>query len=325
MDRGYDKYKRGDQLSSQVRHSQPLPLAASVELSKTSLVKLCWCAISPKINHQPSSWYCRPQQPLNQQPEGLDLNATAHDAAASNEANIGLAGKHVAPTPTPEGERRRSTSAFDRLAPGEDNPRPFGEIGSSESQITQELRHQMQLMEQIVKELQRENTELKHGAQKSRSRSTLRRHHCSRSRSPPRRRPKTPPRQCRRGSSTSEVESSSNDSYERELRTFRRYKRTRKEPWDNTPPIVGHTPLSGRILRVQSPKGFIKPTDMKYDGSTDPHIHLNDFEHRMICDGAVDEVKCPAFPTTLTWLAGQWFSSPQQAPFRATQRFGNYS
>ncbi|MED6201023.1 hypothetical protein PIB30_090972 [Stylosanthes scabra] len=34
---------------------------------------------------------------------------------------------------------------------------------------------------------------------------------------------------------------------------------------------------------------FIKPTDMIYDGSADPHIHLNDFEHRMICDGTVDE------------------------------------
>ncbi|MED6160381.1 hypothetical protein PIB30_051006 [Stylosanthes scabra] len=39
---------------------------------------------------------------------------------------------------------------------------------------------------------------------------------------------------------------------------------------------------------------------MKYDGSSDPHIHLNDFEHRMICDGAVDAIKCRAFPTTLT-------------------------
>ncbi|MED6167108.1 hypothetical protein PIB30_115924, partial [Stylosanthes scabra] len=48
---------------------------------------------------------------------------------------------------------------------------------------------------------------------------------------------------------------------------------------------------------------------MKYDGSSDPHIHLNDFEHRMICDGAVDVVKYRAFPTTLTGLASQWFTS----------------
>ncbi|MED6223973.1 hypothetical protein PIB30_079376 [Stylosanthes scabra] len=47
---------------------------------------------------------------------------------------------------------------------------------------------------------------------------------------------------------------------------------------------------------------------MKYDGSSDLHIHLNDFEHRMICDGVVDAVKCRAFPTTLTGLASQWFT-----------------
>ncbi|MED6212569.1 hypothetical protein PIB30_084698 [Stylosanthes scabra] len=62
-------------------------------------------------------------------------------------------------------------------------------------------------------------------------------------------------------------------------------------------------PFSSRILKVLPPRHFIKPTDINYDGSTDPHVHLNDFEHRMICDGAVDEVKCRAFPITLTGLA----------------------
>ncbi|MED6164096.1 hypothetical protein PIB30_086427 [Stylosanthes scabra] len=35
---------------------------------------------------------------------------------------------------------------------------------------------------------------------------------------------------------------------------------------------------------------------MKYDGSTDPHVHLRDFEHRMVYDREVDEIKCRAFP-----------------------------
>ncbi|MED6215802.1 hypothetical protein PIB30_001419 [Stylosanthes scabra] len=48
---------------------------------------------------------------------------------------------------------------------------------------------------------------------------------------------------------------------------------------------------------------------MNYDGSTDPYVHLNDFEHRMICDGAINEVKCRAFPVALTGLAAQWFTS----------------
>ncbi|MED6129311.1 hypothetical protein PIB30_106625, partial [Stylosanthes scabra] len=101
--------------------------------------------------------------------------------------------------------------------------------------------------------------------------------------------------------------SSSERDRNRGRRTYRRYKRTRGR--DATPPIDGHTPFSIRILKVQPPKHFIKPTDIKYDGSTDPHIRLNDFEHRMICDDAVDEVKCRAFHTTITGLASQWFTS----------------
>ncbi|MED6127048.1 hypothetical protein PIB30_084362 [Stylosanthes scabra] len=49
---------------------------------------------------------------------------------------------------------------------------------------------------------------------------------------------------------------------------------------------------------------------MKYDGSTDPHEALRDFEHRMVCDGAIDEVKCRAFLVTLMRLASKWFTSP---------------
>ncbi|MED6195079.1 hypothetical protein PIB30_034623 [Stylosanthes scabra] len=48
---------------------------------------------------------------------------------------------------------------------------------------------------------------------------------------------------------------------------------------------------------------------MKYDRSTDPHEHLRDFEHQMVCDGAIDEVKCRAFFVTVTELASKWFTS----------------
>ncbi|MED6193535.1 hypothetical protein PIB30_020504 [Stylosanthes scabra] len=47
---------------------------------------------------------------------------------------------------------------------------------------------------------------------------------------------------------------------------------------------------------------------MKYDGSTDPHEHLRDFEHQMVCDRAIDEVKCRAFPVTITGLTNKWFT-----------------
>ncbi|MED6193621.1 hypothetical protein PIB30_021273 [Stylosanthes scabra] len=111
------------------------------------------------------------------------------------------------------------------------------------------------------------------------------------------------PRRRRHHSSSSDSDSSSGRDRNPRRRTYKHYKRTRDR--SATPPIDGHTPFSSRILKVHPPKHFVKPTDMKYDGSSDPHIHLNDFEHRMICDGAVDAVKCRAFPTTLTGLASQ--------------------
>ncbi|MED6172253.1 hypothetical protein PIB30_048300 [Stylosanthes scabra] len=68
--------------------------------------------------------------------------------------------------------------------------------------------------------------------------------------------------------------------------------------------VDGHTPFSNWILRVQLPRHFVKQTDMKYDESTNPYEHLSDFEHSMICDGMIVEVKCQAFPITPTdWLA----------------------
>ncbi|MED6216272.1 hypothetical protein PIB30_005860 [Stylosanthes scabra] len=50
---------------------------------------------------------------------------------------------------------------------------------------------------------------------------------------------------------------------------------------DESPTVDGHTPFSNRILRVQLSRHFVKLTDMKYDGSTDPHEHLRNFEHQM--------------------------------------------
>ncbi|MED6181762.1 hypothetical protein PIB30_022362 [Stylosanthes scabra] len=148
----------------------------------------------------------------NQDEEGVPY--TDHSA------NAGQAGERITPSPTPEGERRRSTSAFDKLAPGGDNPRPFGGIGSSESRVTQELRHRVQSMEQAVKDLQEENAKLRDGARRSRSRSSSKQHRRSRSRSPTRQKPKSPPKQRRRSSSSLEVKSSSDDLRERRPRAY---------------------------------------------------------------------------------------------------------
>ncbi|MED6217383.1 hypothetical protein PIB30_017229 [Stylosanthes scabra] len=253
----------------------------------------------------------RRQNQQNQQQVDLDLNATANASQESAGRNTETGGtQNCQPNPNGNNPRgRRSTSAFDRLGLGQLEPLLFGGIGLDDTQIMQDLRHRMQVMEREVKELQKENTELKNVAQdlRARRRSPIRRRERSRSHSPSQRRPRSPPRRRRRQNSSESPDSSSDESHEERRRRSRRYKRMRNR--DGTPLVDGHTPLSSRILKVQLPKGFLKPTDMKYDGSTDPYVHLNDFEHRMICDGAIDEVKCRAFPVALTGSAARWFTS----------------
>ncbi|MED6138494.1 hypothetical protein PIB30_074744 [Stylosanthes scabra] len=56
-------------------------------------------------------------------------------------------------------------------------------------------------------------------------------------------------------------------------KTTRQYKK--RKGWGESFPIHGHTPFSNRILRVQLPRHFVKPTNMKSDGSIDPPIHMN--------------------------------------------------
>ncbi|MED6170769.1 hypothetical protein PIB30_034249 [Stylosanthes scabra] len=48
---------------------------------------------------------------------------------------------------------------------------------------------------------------------------------------------------------------------------------------------------------------FDKPTDMKYDSTSDPLEHTNAFEVRMNLDGVSDAIRCKAFPVTLTGQA----------------------
>ncbi|MED6158249.1 hypothetical protein PIB30_031088 [Stylosanthes scabra] len=127
----------------------------------------------------------------------------------------------------------------------------------------------------------------------------------SQTRSPPRRRfrSRSPPRQRHQHSSSDDGHSSSEEHKGRKRRIIHLYKKHNDR--EKIPPIDSHTPFSSRILRIQPPIHFIKPTDMKYDGSTDPHVHLRYFENRMVCDGAIDEIKCRASPVTLTGLASK--------------------
>ncbi|RYR24755.1 hypothetical protein Ahy_B02g058283 [Arachis hypogaea] len=96
----------------------------------------------------------------------------------------------------------------------------------------------------------------------------------------------------------------SHQHYSDEDRRYRNTKRTRN---DHT--IMGATPFTERILRAKLPKGFDKPTDMKYDGTKDPQEHLTAFEARMNLEGAADAVRCRAFPVTLAGVAIKWFNA----------------
>ncbi|XP_072056314.1 uncharacterized protein [Arachis hypogaea] len=72
---------------------------------------------------------------------------------------------------------------------------------------------------------------------------------------------------------------------------------------------MGATPFTERILKAKLPKGFNKPTDMKYDGTKDPQEHLTAFEAKMNLEGVADAVRCRAFPVTLAGPAIKWFNA----------------
>ncbi|RYR49617.1 hypothetical protein Ahy_A07g036139 [Arachis hypogaea] len=87
----------------------------------------------------------------------------------------------------------------------------------------------------------------------------------------------------------------------------RRHRSTKRTRSDHT--IMGATPFTEGILRAKLPRGFDKPTDMKYDGTKDPQEHLTAFEARMNLEGASDAVRCRAFPVTLAGPAIKWFNA----------------
>ncbi|RYQ91649.1 hypothetical protein Ahy_B09g097637 [Arachis hypogaea] len=73
--------------------------------------------------------------------------------------------------------------------------------------------------------------------------------------------------------------------------------------------IMGATPFTERIQKAKLPKGFNKPTDMKYNGTKDLQEHLTASEARMNLEGAPNVVRCRAFPVTLAGPAIKWFNA----------------
>ncbi|XP_016173322.1 uncharacterized protein LOC107615808 [Arachis ipaensis] len=85
---------------------------------------------------------------------------------------------------------------------------------------------------------------------------------------------------------------------------------------------MGATPFHPSILKVQLPKNFDKPTDMRYDGTKDPQEHITTFEARMNLEGVGDAIRCRAFPVTLAGPAIRWFHALPQGSIIA---FANIS
>ncbi|MED6108168.1 hypothetical protein PIB30_020941 [Stylosanthes scabra] len=174
---------------------------------------------------------------------------------------------------TRSGENLNQTSNVENREPHTLGRRHFYRFGDDQHKMAQEMRHRMRGIE---RRFDRECRSRSHGRNSSSS-SPLRQRSKERSRSRSRRhRTPTPPR---RRNQTPEV---LDDGWEQE--------------------IMGRTPFAPHILRVRFPKSFTKPTNMGYDGSTDPEDHLDAFEGRMNSVYAGDAMRCKAFPVS---LAGQ--------------------
>ncbi|RYR26159.1 hypothetical protein Ahy_B02g060323 [Arachis hypogaea] len=172
--------------------------------------------------------------------------------------------------------------------------------GDKAAQIIQDLCLRVQEFEGKLTNREKHNNEHRsHATSRSRSRcgrSPNRRHDRRDGRSASRnhKHEESPERRYNKKHNRSASRDISYQHYSDEDRRDRNTKRTR-----NDHVIMGATPFTERILRAKLPKGFDKPTDMKYDGTKDPQEHLTAFEARMNLDGAADAVRCRAFPVTL--------------------------
>ncbi|RYQ85686.1 hypothetical protein Ahy_B10g105269 isoform B [Arachis hypogaea] len=199
-------------------------------------------------------------QPINPTPEHREVTNQARIASTIQNAN-----DHDIT------DRRHPEKASDKAA-----------------QIIQDLCLRVQELEGRITDKGKHNNEHgSHATSRSRSRrgrSPTRRHDRRDGRSSTRdhRHEKSPERRYNKKHNRSASQDLSYQHYSDEDRRNRNTKRTR-----NDHIIMGATPFTERILRAKLPKGFDKPTDMKYDGTKDPQEHLTAFE--AIRDGKLPE------------------------------------
>ncbi|RYQ84077.1 hypothetical protein Ahy_B10g102975 [Arachis hypogaea] len=189
-------------------------------------------------------------------------------------------------------------------------PRHPEKTGDKAAQIIQDLCLRVQELEGKLATRERHNNEYgSHATSRSKSRhgrSPTRRHDRRNGHSTSRNhgREKSPER---RHSKRHDRSASRDLSRQHDSDEDQRHRDTKRTRNDHT--IMGATPFTERILRAKLPKGFDKPTDMKYDGTKDPQEHLTAFEARMNLEGAADAVRCRAFPVTLAGPAIKWFNA----------------
>ena len=67
------------------------------------------------------------------------------------------------------------------------------------------------------------------------------------------------------------------------------------------------SPLGQHILSYEPSHGFVIPSFVMYDGSSDPYDHMLHFNQAMILNVGDDHLLCKVFPASLKRLALAWF------------------
>ncbi|RDX83446.1 hypothetical protein CR513_35628, partial [Mucuna pruriens] len=76
-----------------------------------------------------------------------------------------------------------------------------------------------------------------------------------------------------------------------------------------TPQSFWGQPFNQEIGEIRVPPNFREITVEPFDGSQDPHVHLQAFQTQMYISGGDDRLSCKLFPGTLRGVAMQWMAT----------------
>ncbi|RDX65831.1 hypothetical protein CR513_55474, partial [Mucuna pruriens] len=97
------------------------------------------------------------------------------------------------------------------------------------------------------------------------------------------------------------------------------------EEWEATHPDAAFMhpfwgqPFSADIDETPVPPGFREVVVEPFDGTQDPHAHLQAYQTQMYISGGSDQLNCKLFPGALRGVAMQWMAT---LPPRSIQTFG---